>query len=224
MLPTEDAPGCTAQGRLHDYPYCAPAVVEAKVRYLTARFPSLLMQRDAHGFTPLHCTCGHVDDPSDDENCVFSCAVVRLLCEAGGRKLVQMKVQSRPGRNSSQGSLALHIFMSNDSLALDSPVSDLADCFRLLLRLYPEVTARGWGKLGLYGGGHTDRYFRRLLYRTAPVLPPRLVDPFRDGNWKPRKMAMFLAYKARTANVEPTVFSRLRFEDQTLLRHVVSFL
>jgi ankyrin repeat protein len=216
------------------YPYCAPAVVEAKVRYLTARYPTLLMQRDANGYTPLHCACAfdaYVNDGR--ESCAFSYAVVRLLCEALGRELVEMKVQSPPGVDVDRvydGWSALCIFVSNGYVEMGSPVSEAADCFRLLLRACPEVpdfidicnrVIFSWYEVN----ETTDSYFARLvLGAAAPVTDPKFQGYCQYLNWKARKMAMFLAYKAHTANVEPTVFARLRFEDQTLLRHVVSFL
>jgi hypothetical protein len=189
------------------------------VRYLTARYPSLLMLRDANGHTPLHCACEH-DDYQGDENGAFSYAVVRLLCKAGGWRVVQMKA----GKGSWVGLPPLHIFVRNKRAALDSPVSEAADCFRLLLRLCPPAAAIRDRNGRILADWVLDEYFCRLLLRAAPALRSRHREELYDINWEARRMAMFVAYKAYTANVEPTIFARLRFEDQTLLRYVVSYL
>ena len=66
--------------------------------------------------------------------------------------------------------------------------------------------------------------FGRLLLLADLALKSRHLQDFRALNWEARAQAMFLAYKARAASPEPTIFARLRFEDKTLLKCVVLFL
>ena len=64
-------------------------------------------------------------------------------------------------------------------------------------------------------------YYLRLLLRAAPDLNPAELHRL---NYAERRMALFLAFRARTSNIDPPFLARLRFEKMDLLKHVVSFL
>ena len=64
-------------------------------------------------------------------------------------------------------------------------------------------------------------YYLRLLLRAAPNLNPAELHRL---NYAERRMAMFLAFKAVSRNVDPLLMARLRFEKKDLVKHVISFL
>ena len=64
-------------------------------------------------------------------------------------------------------------------------------------------------------------YYLRLLLRAAPDLNPAELHRL---NYAERRMAMFLAFRARTYATEPPFLARLRFAKMDLVKHVISFL
>ena len=193
------------------------SVMEDKVRFLCSRYPAMVLQRDGNGFTPLHAAIWNENIPA-----------MQPLCEAGGREQVRLPV-SHPTNNDFwlNNRLPLHFLISSDSVSLrDSLFSKAADCFRLLLRWYPEAA-------GIEGGVNKKTpyqlavacnlppYYRRLLLRAAPNLNPAELHRL---NYAERRMALFLAFKAMSSNIDPPFFARLRFAKMDLLKHVVSFL
>ena len=195
------------------------SVMEAKVRFLCSRYPAMMLQRDEDGDTPLH-----------DRIICNDFLAVQMLCEVGGQELVRVPV-AHPTDSDCQynGWLPLHYLINFNAEELrDSLLSKEADCFRLLLRMYPEAA-------GIEGGVGTDLetpyllavgenlqpYYLRLLLRTAPDLNPAELHRL---NYAERRMAMFLAFKAVTSQKKPVVLKRLCFENKDLVKHVVSFL
>jgi hypothetical protein len=46
----------------------------------------------------------------------------------------------------------------------------------------------------------------------------------RDLNFEARREGMFLAFRALSTTLEPTIWTQLRYEDVDLLTHVMSYL
>ena len=193
------------------------SVMEAKVRFLCSRYPAMILHRDSYGNTSLHVA-------------IFlkNMLAVQILCESGGQELVRLPV-AHP-TNADNGWLPLHRLIKHQTgLLCGSFLSKEADCFRLLLCLYPEAA-------GIVGGigvvfkktpyqlavdENLPPYFLRLLLRAAPDLNPAELHRL---NYEERRMAMFLAFKAQSKNIEPLLMARLRFAKKDLVKHVISFL
>ena len=98
----------------------------------------------------------------------------------------------------------------------------------MLLRWYPEAAGIKAGS-GAYKTTpyqlaffHSiDPYYLRLLLRAAPDLHSAELHKM---NYAPRRMAMFMAFRAVTTQPTPLLMARLRFENKDLMKHVVSFL
>ena len=196
------------------------AVMEAKVRFLCSRYPAMILQRDDQGGTPLHAAIYFKNIPA-----------VQILCGIGGQEQVSAPfthpTEANDGYN---GWLPLHFLIDRNAKSLrGSLLSKEADCFRLLLRLHPEAA----GIEGGVGVGYkktpyqlaVDKnlplYYLRLLLRAAPNLNPAELHRL---NYAERRMAMFLAFRARTFATEPPFLARLRFAKMDLVKHVISFL
>ena len=195
------------------------SVIEAKVRFLCSRYPAMMLQREDDGVIPLHAVIWLKNIPA-----------MQILCEAGGQEQVRVPVAHPTNDNFGfNGWLPLHYVINWNAESLrDSLLSKEADCFRLLLRSYPEAA-------GIEGGVGADKmtpyqlavdkklppYYHRLLLRAAPNLNPAELHRL---NYAERRMAMFLAFKALTRNIEPLLLARLRFEKKDLVKHVISFL
>ena len=213
------------------------SVVEAKVRFLCSRYPAMTLQRDDSGNTPLH-----------DKIIYFNFPVVQILCEAGGQEQIRAPVvHPTDVNNYSNGWLSLHILLFTHSKSLrDSPLSKEANCFRLLLRMYPEAVGIQGGVEVIVDGEDEDDedneedaplyrktpyqiavdedlppYYLRLLLRATPNLNPAELHRL---NYAERRMVMFLAFKAVTSQKKPVVLKRLCFENKDLVKYVVSFL
>ena len=206
----------------------------AKARLLCARYPAMMLQRNAEGHTPLYAAIFHtVPD------------VVLALCEAGGREVAIIPcVHPTEPEDTCNGWLLLHMMCKRvHAFRLrESFVSPGADAFRLLLRLYPEAA-------GIEAGGGAERktpyqlavdqaqedpywaqydprdlpaYYFRVLLRAAPHLDP---EELHRLNWAERRTAMYVAYAARfPKGTKPALLARLRLETADVVRHVVSFL
>ena len=196
------------------------SVIEAKVRFLCSRYPAMMLQRNEYGFTPLLSAI-----------CFKNVPAVQILCETGGQEQVRVPVAHPTDADLLvNGWLPLHylIHLNAESLR-DSLLSKEADCFRMLLGKYPEAA-------GIEGGvgarckktpsqlavdKDLPLHYLRLLLRAAPDLNPAELHRL---NYAERRMAMFLAFKALTRNIEPLLLARLRFEKKDLVMHVISFL
>ena len=191
----------------------------AKARLLCARYPAMMIQRNRSGRTPLLLSCGD-----------GHAAMTLLLCEAGGRDAASTAVlHPTYPQHVYNGRLPLHWLIESSAGTLKRClISETADAFRLLLRLYPEAAGTEGGvgtenkftpyKLAVAKGLPT--YYRRLLLRAAPHLDPA---ELRRLNWAERRQAMFVAFAAVFKT--PSLLVRLRAaENKDLLKHVVSFL
>ena len=202
---------------------------EVTIRYLCSRYPEFIRQRNNDGETPFLLAM---------RNCYingYGMLAPKILFEfGGGQELVRTPITlptTTDGQNSVNGWLPLHIFISSGVLKKPiccSPLSAEADFFRLLLRWYPEAAGVQSGsgastktpyQLAVRRG--LDPYYLRLLLRAAPTLKPAELHRL---NYKERRMAMFMAFRAITAEPTPLLLARLRFENKDLVKHVVSFL
>ena len=193
------------------------SVMEAKVRFLCARYPAMMLQRSDSGDVPLNLAIFWKIIPA-----------VRILSEAGGQEQVKTTVAHPTDANDQwNGWLSLHYLICRQADPLcDSPLSKEADYFRMFLRWYPEAA-------GIEGGvgaetpyqlavdNNLPPYYLRLLLRAAPDLNPAELHRL---NYAERRMAMFLAFGARARATEPPLLARLRFEKMDLVKHVISFL
>ena len=193
------------------------SVIEAKVRFLCTRYPAMLLQRDDNGGTPLHSAIYFENIPA-----------MQILCEAGGQELARLPVAHPTDDNYwSNGWLPLHFLISDNAISLrGSLLSKEADCFRMFLRWYPEAA-------GIEGvvykktpyqlamDKNLPPYYRRLLLRAAPDLNPAELHRL---NYAERRMAMFLAFRARTSNIDPPFLARLRCAKKDLVKYIMSFL
>ena len=106
------------------------SVMEAKVRFLCSRYPAMMLQRNSVGKTPLHAAISWAN-----------ILAVQILCEAGGQELVRLPIAHPTDANDiNNGWLPLHTLIAwNAELLRDSLLSKGADCFRMMLQLYPEA-------------------------------------------------------------------------------------
>lgn len=103
------------------------------------------------------------------------------------------------------------------------PLSEEADCLRLLLKHYPEAAKIRDGQHStLFSYARSlgiGPYVQHLFLRAAPVInPPEL----HWLNFQQRIMAMFLGFKAITGDNKPTIWKRFRIEKDDLFRYIVS--
>ena len=189
----------------------------AKARLLCTQYPAMMLQRDHQGRTPLLLSC--TEGAGDDRD-----ATILLLCEAGGREAASTAIlHPKISCDYYDGQLPLHWLIELNAGALRTkPLGEVADAFRLLLRLYPEAAGTEGGKerekttpyhLSIEKG--LPRYYRRLLLRAAPHLNPA---ELRKLNWAARRLAMYVV-TAVAAKTPTSVFA-----NKDLVRHIVSFL
>jgi len=190
---------------------------KANLRMLCARYPEMMLQRNFEGLTPLL------------KSCFYGFGTMALLlCEAGGREVASTTIED-PDTDGDfyNGWLPLHTLIEFQAETLTEKLhSEVADAFRLLLRLYPEAVGIEGGKGGykktpyqLAVDHDLPAYYLRLLLRAAPDLDPA---ELRRLNWAERRMAMFVTFAAVATT--PSLLARLRAENKDLVKHVVSFL
>ena len=204
------------------------SVMEAKVRFLCSKYPAMILQRNGCGWTPLQLATGCKNIPA-----------VQILCEAGGEELVRSPVAHPTDVNNyGNGRLPLHCLVYRNAEALrESLLSKEADCFRMLLRLYPEAAGiegdvddddevehapvAGVTPIQLAVDDDLPPYYHRLLLRAAPNLNSAELHRL---NYAERRMATILAFRAVSSQPEPLLLARLRFAKMDLVKHVMSFL
>jgi hypothetical protein len=194
------------------------------VERILALYPAMLDERDDCGWTPMH---------------LFMCCFPSIYLSVGFKILMtagvdSLKVQTAHPSSPDEpmnGYTPLHVLIGERAAALEvSLLSETADVFRSLLRLYPAAAS----VVGISGDGRNTtayalareknipEYYIRLLLRVAPHLNPPYL---RRLNYAERRMAMFLAFKAIPATVEDLpLLLRLRAENTDLVARVVSFL
>jgi hypothetical protein len=185
-----------------------------KVQCICDQCPALIHLKDCEGKTALHhLLISRVG---------FSFKCVKILCDMDWT-VVQDKSTPPNVTAPYSGMLPLHYFLQNWSPI--SEVSDDGDCFRLLLRLYPGAAGikdeHSRSPYDMAVANDLSAYFLRLLLAADPT-----IDPVRkhDLNFAARRQRMFLAFRALSSNVEPTIWSKMRLKGRDLLQHVISYL
>jgi hypothetical protein len=185
-----------------------------KVQYICDQCPALIHLKDIHGDTALH------NSLMSGERFNFECVII--LCDVDWT-VVKDKCTPFEIILSHSGQLPLHLLIEYRSPI--SEVSDEGDCFRLLLRLYPAAAGvkddHSRSPHDMAVSNDLSAYFLRLLLAADPT-----IDPVRrhDLNFEARRQGMFLAFRALSSNVEPTIWSKMRLKGRDLLQHVISYL
>jgi hypothetical protein len=193
------------------------AEVTAKVQYLCDQCPALIHLKDVNGDTTLHMLLQY--------GVKFDLECIKILCNVDATVI---RDKNTPPNITSMdyGQLPLHGLLRRRKFIGVIEVSDEADCFRLFLRLYPAAAGiknssdskRPYDLAVLI---HARTYFIRLL-----LSADRTIDPVRrhDLNFAARRQGMFLAFRALSSNVEPTIWAKMRLNGRDLLEHVISYL
>ena len=213
--------------------------MEAKVKYLSSRYPAMLLQMTDYGRTPFISAVFTKNIPA-----------MRMLYEIGGQEQLRTPMAHMDADEKNNGRLPLHMVIKWHAYWLrGSLLSPEADCFRMLLRWYPQAAGTEGGVDMVFNNDDDEEeeedeeeesrivfkktpyqmavdeklppYYRRLLLRAALELNP---VELRRMNYEERRMAMFLAFSAVTTQPTPLLMARLRFEKKDLVKHVISFL
>jgi ankyrin repeat protein len=189
------------------------ADMTGKVQYLCDQCPALIHLKDDQGMTALHfSTMG--------ERLNFEC--VRILYDIDAT-VVKDKCTPSNITLSHSGQLPLHLLIERHSPIAE--VSDEGDCFRLLLHHYPAAAGikddHSRSPYDMAVSNDLSAHFLRLLLSADPT-----IDPVRrhDLNFAARRQGIFLAFRALSSNVEPSIWSKMRLKGRDLLQHVISYL
>jgi hypothetical protein len=191
------------------------ADVVGKIQYICDQCPALIHLKNSVGDTALHNLL------TSRGNLRFKC--VRILCDIDWTVVRDKSTPSNITLLPHSGMLPLHYLIYQWSPI--SEVSDEGDCFRLLLSLYPAAAGikddHSSSPYDMAVANDLSAYFLRLLLAADPT-----IDPVRrhDLNLAARRQGMFLAFRALSSNVEPTIWSKMRFKGRDLLHHVISYL
>jgi hypothetical protein len=194
-----------------------PANKSARLTYLYDQCPQLVHAKNNYGFTPLHRVLWLNSQKLDMK-------AVKFLCDAD-ETIVRGKCTPSNINDTNFESLPLHLLVKHRSKFLNSELSDEADCFRLLLRIYPASAGIRDGHLkspyDLAVSEHLSDYFIRILLAADPT-----IDQIKrkNLNFKARREGMFLAFRALPGKVQPTIWSKIRYEGIELLAYVMSYL
>jgi hypothetical protein len=147
---------------------------------------------------------------------------VKILCNTD-ESVVRDKCTPTDTTEASSQQLPLHMIILHQSPILE--VSNEANCFRLFLKLYPASAGIKDGHLrtpyDLAVSEGLSVYFIRLLLNADPSID--LIQKHKL-NYAARREGMFLAFRALSTTVEPTIWAELRYEDNDLLRRVITYL
>jgi hypothetical protein len=190
------------------------------MQYLLEQCPAMIRMIDGNGHNPLHIAC---------KNSSTASSPVIMLLNADPTLARDKCTDIRTVRPDSQ-QLPLHLLIKSKCYQFHLNSSsifnnDNGDCSRLLLNLYPasagikdEILKSPYDlavieKIGVH--------FIRLLLNAD-----RTIDPIKRGNlnYAARKEGMFLALRALSTNLEPIIWSKIRYEDKDLLARVMSYL
>jgi hypothetical protein len=185
-----------------------------KVQYICDQCPALTHLKDDDGNSALHNLLAIRVSLS------FDC--VKVLCDKDAT-VVKGKRTPSDITSLTSGMLPLHLLIECQSPI--SEVSDKGDCLRLLLSLYPAAAGikddHSRTPYDMAVSNDLSACFIRLLLAADPS-----IDPVRrhDLNFKARRQGMFLAFRALSSNVEPTIWVKMRLKGRDLLQHVISYL
>jgi ankyrin repeat protein len=187
--------------------------VNAIVEYLCNLCPALIHMKCDQGYTPLYYALS-----SDEE---LNINAMKIFCNT--ESVVREKCTPTDTTEASSQQLPLHMIILHQSPILE--VSNEANCFRLFLKLYPASAGIKDGHLrtpyDLAVSEGLSVYFIRLLLNADPSID--LIQKHKL-NYAARREGMFLAFRALSTTVEPTIWAELRYEDNDLLRRVITYL
>jgi ankyrin repeat protein len=189
------------------------------IQYLCDQCPAFIHQKNNEGRTPLH---DSLTDSSSSHTSKWKIKLWIYLCNTNAAVLTD-KCTPSDTSNAQFGQIPLHLLIRNHPPR--SNISDEADCLRLFLRLYPTSAGIKDGHLlspyDMAVSRNLSTYFIRLLLSNDPT-----IDPVRrhNLNFAARRDGMFLAFRALSANIEPTIWAKIRFTDKNLLDRVISYL
>jgi hypothetical protein len=151
---------------------------------------------------------------------------VRILCSID-ETVVRDKCTPPDTTDSRYQQLPLHLLIEYNSSIFEPmlEVSVKGDCFRLFLRLYPASAgikdSHSKTPYNLAVEKNFSAYFRRLLLSADPT-----IDPVERSNlnFTARKEGIFLAFRALSTNLEPTIWANIRHQGKDLLARVISYL
>jgi ankyrin repeat protein len=190
------------------------ANAKAIVEYLCKLCPALVHMECSQGDTPLHLAFMIQRE--------LNMEVVKILCNTD-ESVVRDKCAPTATTLSRFLQLPLHLLIACKPPRKE--VSDEGDCFRLFLKLYPASAGvkDGHSKTpyDLAVSKGLSVYFIRLLLNDNPF-----IDPVKrhDLNYAARREGLFLAFRALSTTVEPTIWAKLRHEHRDLLKKVISYL
>lgn len=150
---------------------------------------------------------------------------MHLACEGESLTLLQMLHDACPVNGlkpDHDGRLPLHVFIQAHP-DIRNEVSPEADCFRLLLKNYPEavLVEDSQHETPLSLCPVENSFMRRLLLMTQTE---SVADELRTINYTQRRMGIFLAFSAINADGIPNIYALLRGKDPYLLKHALSYL
>jgi ankyrin repeat protein len=195
------------------------ADMTGKMQYICDQCPALIHLKDSQGITALHNVLT-VGVRFGDIRLNFEC--VRILCDIDATVVKEKRTPSDITSPRS-GMLPLHLLIERQYPIAE--VSDEGDCFRLLLSLYPAAAGikddHSRSPYDMAVSKNLSAYFLRLLLAADPT-----IDPVRrhNLNFSARRQGMFLAFRAISRDLEPSMWSNLRFKGRDLLQHVISYL
>jgi ankyrin repeat protein len=176
---------------------------KAIMEYLCNLCLALIHMKFSHGDTPMHYALR-----LDGE---FRIEIVKILCSTDESVLRDKCTRTDTTEEDSQ-QLPLHLLILHHSPILE--VSNEGDCFRLLLRLYPASAGIKDDHLRTpYYWAVSEGlivYFIRLLLNADPSID--LIQKLKL-NYAARREGMFLAFRALSTTVEPTIWAKRRYED-----------
>jgi hypothetical protein len=188
----------------------------AKLEYLCYQCPQLIHKKDDEGVTPLHDFLRSCHNKVDFK-------AVKFLCDADETVVRDKCTPSFKEEEDNFDCLPLHLLIYYRSVVSD--LSDEADCFRLFLRLHPSSAGMKDRRLkspyDLAVEKNLKPYFIRLLLANDPTIDP---VKRKDLNFEARREGMFLAFRALSTTLEPTIWAQLRYENVNLLARVISYL
>jgi hypothetical protein len=191
--------------------------VNAKAQYLCEQCPALIHLKDNEGNTPIFSIINPLW-----RFLKFNFCFVKLLCDIDAT-VVREKCTPPDTTSLFSGQLPLHHLICLRYQM--SELSDEGEYFRLLLRLYPAAAGikdrKSRTPYDLAVGTKMSVYFIRLLLAVDPALDP---VKRRNLNFEARRQGMFLAFRALSSDVVPTIWAKIRFEDKNLLERVIVYL
>ena len=187
---------------------------EKTTAYILQRYPELNRQLNgSNGYLPLHEYLHTYAEPS--------LYLVTLMCSSYPEVV---KTSTKRIKN-----IPFYLLFRRPDIS--EPVSQRANIFRLLLKLYPAAAniknEYGNTPYTLAVDRHLDTYFIRLLLRADPLINPQELHRL---NYQERRMALFISsgtaiygpneVKATNAKIWKTLWT----ENRDMLKEVISFL